>query len=199
MRHVHPGPWATWAFPSSKPQACAAAHQAVGLGWGGGVLCASSVRGGEAPCSLEARGPANSPSYPPLHTHTLTRTHTHTHPCGIIKLGLTLLWSLSIFKSNVGLTFEIQQPSPSVTRQRDDHTFNSAGHIVSHPTLCTWTGVWRREPALRSAGLNLNRSLTAQASCHTEYASSVWRLACFMPCGPEGKPHTATCAGPRKQ
>lgn len=71
----------------------------------------------------------------PLPAHT----YTHTHPCVIIKLGLTMLWSLSIFKSYVELTFEIQQPSPSITRQRDDHTFSSAGHITSHPTLCTWT------------------------------------------------------------
>ena len=133
-------------------------------------------------CSLPA---SLAQSYPyllsplPGHTHTHTQIHTHT-PCGIIKLGLTLLWSLSIFKSYVELTFEIQQPNPSITRQRDDHTFNSAGHIVSHPTLCSWTWVWRGEPALPSAGLNLSRPLTAQASHHTEYASSVedWHVSC---------------------
>ena len=91
MRHVHPGPWATWAFPSSKPQACTAAHQAVGLGWGGGC-CVPALSG-------EGRLPGGTwtcqlPLVPPLtHTHTHTRMHTqhtrmHTCPSSVLHVDL---------------------------------------------------------------------------------------------------------------
>lgn len=64
----------------------------------------------------------------------------HMLAFGIIKLGLTLCHGLSQSSepNSMELTSEIQQPSPSVTQQRDDPNSNSTGPFASHPTLRPW-------------------------------------------------------------
>lgn len=101
--HVHPGPWATWAFPSSKPQACAAAHQAVGLGWGGGCCVSALSREGRVPAPwrhVDLPTPPHTPPYTHTHmyTHTLTctrthvcvNTHTYTHSMSFLPLSCSV-------------------------------------------------------------------------------------------------------------
>ena len=96
--HLHearaPGPMGHVGFPFLQAPSlyCGSPGSRPGVGWG--VLCACSVRGGEAPWRhMDLPTPPRTPPYTHTHTHTHTRMHTqhtrmHTCPSSVLHVDL---------------------------------------------------------------------------------------------------------------